>query len=172
MLVLSIILPACVPQEPIAEEDFEIMGLAPVYADPEGLELKSEPSRAFGNLGKIVSVGNFIFINERFQGVHVVDNSDPINPVRSAFWSIPGNIDFTLKDNFLYAENGWDLLTINVSDHDNIALVSTVENIYQRPQSDRLFPPNYFGAFECADPELGTVIGWEEKLLTDPKCWR
>ena len=35
-----------------------------------------------------------------------------------------------------------------------------------------IFPEGYSGFFECVDPTKGTVIGWSEKILLEPQCWR
>lgn len=148
-----------------------IVGLRPIYVDPAAAQIQSEPPREFGLLGKIEYVDPFIFINEQLQGIHVIDNTNPNNPEQIAFWAIPGNIDFTISGDILYADNSWDLLTIDITDIHQIELLSTVENFYQRPQTDQLYPKEYDGFFECVDTSKGIVVGWEESLLVDPKCW-
>ncbi len=148
----------------------EYMGLAPIYSTNITDGIKSENFRDFEQLGKIVYKKPFIYINERYQGIHVIDNNNPANPETIAFWNIPGVIDFTVKENFLYAENGEDLITIDVSDIFEIKVLSVIENI--NTVSNHLFPSGYSGWFECVNEDLGIVIGWEEKLLTNPQCWR
>ena len=160
---------ACQDPQPIP---VEVIGLKPVYIDPQNIEIKSEPPREFNDLGKILFVEPLIFISERLEGIHVIDNTDPSNPERIAFWAIPGNIDFTISDNILYADNSWNLLVIDISNIDQIELLSVLENFYQRPQTDLLYPQDYEGFFECVDEANGLVVEWEESLLTDPKCWR
>jgi len=147
-------------------------GMKPVYIGQDLLSsFSTELARPFVDLGKIIKVGDVIMISERLEGIHVVDNSDPSMPITVLFWNIPGCIDFTVKDSLLYAENSRDLLTFDISNLQEIQLRHTIENIYQdRP--DDLFPPDYFGFFECVEPSMGAVVGWEEANLVDPKCRR
>jgi len=150
----------------------EITGLKPVYLALEEIEVKSEAPRAFDQLGKIVYIDPILLINEHLKGIHVLDNSNPENPEPIAFWSIPGNVDFTVTGDFLYADNSWNLLVIDITDIQAIQLLSTLENFYQRPQTEQLYPRDYSGFFECVDVSKGIVVEWEEELLLDPKCWR
>ena len=147
-----------------------ILGMSPVYEQIDRMDIGNDAVRDFGELGKIVYQDPYIFINETFRGIHVIDNSTPTDPKTIAFWKIPGAIDFTLKENFLYAENGKDLITLDKTDIHDLKVLSIVEDI--NPISNLSFPANYTGWFECADPSLGIVVSWEEKLLADPKCWR
>lgn len=156
-------------QEPV-EDTTEVVGRKPIYLDLAltGTAISEEP-KAFGSLGKIVSKDSYIYVNEKSAGIHVIDNANPSIPVAKHFWSIPGNIDFTIRENFLYADSGADLLTVDISDPADIKLVTTTEGIYNEdPEAN--FPINYSGPFECVDPSLGIVIAWESALITNPKC--
>jgi len=169
-LLASLIWVSCY-QEP-TEETVQVTGQRPIYLDAALIgSASSEAPKEFDNLGKIVSNGSLIYINEVTEGIHVVDNTDPTNPVRKHFWSIPGNIDFTIRGNFLYADSGFDLLTIDITDPAEIEILSTREGIYKGNPEDN-FPINYFGPFECVDPSKGVVIGWEGATLINPKCRR
>lgn len=152
------------------QEDTTVPGMKPVYQLlDDGVIVESQEARPFHELGKIVSRAEYIYINEKFKGIHVIDNSNPNAPLLKYFWRIEGNLDFTLKDNFLYAENNRDLLTIDISDPANIQLKSTIDNIYLN-RNGALAPPEYFGPFECVDPTQGTVVDWEMETLLNPKC--
>src|SRR5690606_35622424 len=48
--------------------------------------------------GKVYTYGDYIFINDKYQGVHIIDNSNPSQPVRTGFIKIPGNVDISVKD--------------------------------------------------------------------------
>jgi len=151
-------------------QDVQVNGMKPVYKILDAsIELETKEAKAFGELGKIVSKGNYIYINERFEGIHVIDNSDPRNPITQYFWQIEGNIDFILKDDLLYADNSQDLLTIDISNPASINLLNTVKDIYQ-DENEGVFPPDYFGPFECVDLNKGIVVDWEMTSLLNPKC--
>lgn len=56
-----------------------------------------------------------MYINERFEGIHVIDNRDPSSPQNVAFLDIPGNIDLAVNGDALYADSYVDLVTIDIS---------------------------------------------------------
>lgn len=62
-------------------------------------------------------------------------------------------------------------MAININDLDNIEIVSRLENVFDKFVGD-LFPEDYSGFFKCVDPSKGAVIGWSEKILLEPQCWR
>ena len=55
------------------------------------------------------------YINDKYKGIHVIDNKNPENPVKIAFIKIAGNVDISVKDNYLYADSLKDLLVFNIS---------------------------------------------------------
>ena len=40
--------------------------------------------------GKIYVYQDYIFVNDKYKGIHVIDNSNPVTPVKIAFISILG----------------------------------------------------------------------------------
>lgn len=74
-----------------------------------------QPPRSIVHNGKILTAGPLLFVNERYQGIHVIDNSDPTWPKRLCFLTIPGTVDMSFKDGVLFADNTVDLLAIEVS---------------------------------------------------------
>lgn len=86
-----------------------------------------EPS-ALANPGNIYVYQQYLFVNEMYDGLHVINNSDPSNPVYLKYLQIPGNTDVVIKNNFLYANSGPDMLVIDISDINNIKLVNRLEN--------------------------------------------
>jgi len=79
------------------------------------------------NPGKIFVSNNFLLIGEEEMGIHVIDNSDPNNPIPARFINIPGNREFYVKGNTLYAESYYDLVKIDLSDLQQPTLVSRLE---------------------------------------------
>jgi len=154
------------------EVDTVINGLKPVYATlPELQNIYAGPPIATESLGKIYAKPPYIYLNDGLKGVHVVDNSDPSNPVKVGFIHIPANTDIAIKDNIMYADNGPDLIAIDISDPMNVEVVSRATNTYD--VTNRAYPILADGVyFECVDPTKGFVIGWEETSLENPKCRR
>lgn len=102
----------------------------PVYLTPSEYRVDPvvEAARPLKNPGKIYLYGNLILINERAEGIHVIDNANPSSPNNFAFIKIPGNIDIAIKANTLYADNYTDLLAIDVTDIRNVRLTKRVED--------------------------------------------
>ena len=77
--------------------------------------------------GQIYFYNNFIFINEKREGIHVIDNADPANPQNISFISIPGNEDLAIRNGVLYANTYIDLLAIDLL---NYQVVGRVESVF------------------------------------------
>lgn len=109
--------------------------------------------------GKIYVYGDYIFVNEKYEGVHVVDNSDPKAPQKIAFIKIPGNVDVSVKGNYLYADSITDLIVLDISDINNIRTVNRLENVLR----DNVIFPFEVDIYEWQDIdyENDIVIGWE-----------
>jgi hypothetical protein len=60
--------------------------------------------------GKIYTYKNYIFVNDKYRGIHVVDNSDPKAPKKISFIKIPGNVDISVKGDHLFADSLNDLM--------------------------------------------------------------
>lgn len=147
-------------------------GLKPLYLPESTFEtVTSEPAKAFNKVGKIFKLGNTIYISDRGTGVHIIDNSNPSLPTKQAFITINGSNDVAVKNNIMYADNGKDLLAIDISNINDVALTARIENVYEN--TGLLAPPNsYFGYFECVDNSKGVVYEWVLTDLKNPKCRR
>lgn len=125
-----------------------------VYADLE--EIRQMPliggSREITNPGKIFVSQNLLLIGEEGEGVHVIDNTDPANPQNIYFINIPGNKEFYVHDDHLYAESYYDMVKIDISTIQQPTLTSRVENA---------FSPNSFNA--AGEP----LIGFTFELVTE-----
>jgi hypothetical protein len=103
-----------------------------IYGDIEAVRAQplNEGPRAVENPGKIYVGSSFILLGEEEKGVHVINNSDIADPQFIGFINIPGNREFFVKDNFLYAETNYDIIKVDVSDLNNINLVDRAKNIF------------------------------------------
>lgn len=100
-----------------------------IYGDLE--EVRNTPlldaPKEIDNPGKIFVSNDFLLIGEEEEGIHVIDNSDPNNPTPTRFVNIPGNREFYVKGNTLYAESYYDLVKIDLSNVQQPNLVSRLE---------------------------------------------
>jgi len=152
------------------EKDFEVAGKKPVYYSYEDSTVirRLDPIE-FGDLGKIVTSGNYIFIGEKNKGIHVINNVDPTNPIKEHFWQIPGNREFTVFGNILYAENGKNLWVINIENFAKITVENIIINQYY-PRFEERYPSGYSGYFECYYEKNGIFKEWKDAMLVNPLC--
>ena len=71
----------------------------PVYITKEDLRSDIEVlgPRDLREPGKIYFYQDYIFINEIREGIHIIDNKNPKNPIPLAFVKIKGNVDMAVK---------------------------------------------------------------------------
>ncbi len=89
-----------------------------------------EVSRPLRNPGIIYAYGPYILINEFREGIHIIDNSDPKNPVNTAFLAIEGNEHFAVSHNRLQANKYHALITLDISDLQNPLQTSRIESVF------------------------------------------
>ncbi len=87
-----------------------------------------ESPKGLRTSGRIYSHGNYLFVSEAFEGIHVFDNTDRSNPVAKSFLKILGNTDLVANGAYLYADSATDLLTLKIAG-DSIMLVSRQEGV-------------------------------------------
>ena len=63
---------------------------------------------------KLYVCQTWIFLVEKYKGLHLIDNTDPKNPVRTAFLTIPGCQDVAVANGMLYVDNAIDLVGVSV----------------------------------------------------------
>ncbi len=93
-------------------------------------ELKSSAPVAIKEPGKLFTIGNYIFLNEKYKGIHIIDNSNPATPVNKAFIPIPGNEDVAVYGNTLYADCFTNLFTIDITNPMQATLTKTTAGIF------------------------------------------
>jgi hypothetical protein len=154
---------------PVDTAEHQVQGLRPVYASYEEVRtIQTLAPQSLKNPGKIYVKGAYLFINEQSKGIHIVDNSDPANPKKLAFVSIPANVDMAVKDNVLYVDNAVDLVALDITDPRKVTVLKRIKDAYPYPS----YPSQRGVQFECANPEKGMIVRWETTTLTDPKCYR
>lgn len=149
------------------------MGMKPIYFEGEKdtslIELK--PPRAFQELGNFVLQGDWMFIVELFEGIHVIDNSEPANPETIAFIEVPSARQITADGDALFVNFFEDLIVLDVSNIESLIILDVVESFYDTADFNSS-PPDYEGFFECFDEDRGQLLGWEQAQLENPQCWK
>lgn len=126
----------------------------------KGIEFQTE--RPLVNTGKIYSYFDKIFINEKYEGIHVFDNSDPRNPTKIGFIKVPGSIDMAIKNGALYVDNAVDLVAIDITKLPEIQVTQRINNIFpEHTPPDMTWIP--FEYQENQRPENTVIIKWESR---------
>lgn len=167
-----ILLSSCIDWDgdPVSPNNVE--GYQPIYmAAADAYNVYATTPQDLKNPGKIYIFNDYLFINEINRGIHVIDNSDPSNPVKLSFINIPGNKDIAVSSNILYADNITDLVALDISDVQNITVEKRIKDAYDK--SNQFYPTGVFNVyFECVDTAKGVVVDWKLTTLKDPKCYR
>lgn len=154
LILITILLGSCCSTRYV---EYKSKTYVPVYKDLNEIRsgLKNSPPRDLMNTGKIYFYGNYILINEKNEGIHIIDNSNPSNPRNISFVNIQGNGDMAVKNNILYANSYVDLVALDISNTTSPTLVKRVNNIF----------PNLLEINNNAylDPEKGLLVDFIEK---------
>lgn len=91
--------------------------------------MKSNAAQPLQRTGKIYVYGNYIFLNEQYKGIHVIDNTNPAAPKNSSFIPIPGNADIAVKGNYLFADSYSDIAVLDISNPSDVRPVQFLNNM-------------------------------------------
>ncbi|WP_298902431.1 hypothetical protein [uncultured Psychroserpens sp.] len=128
------------------------------------MELRSsvvvEAPKPILDVGKIYAYQDYIFINEKFKGVHVIDNSNPLSPQMLAFINIPGNEDISIKNDHLYADSAVDLVVFNISNLNSIVEIERLEDVFNA--YDYQIPNDVeYADYSNFNSETEIIVGWD-----------
>ncbi|WP_235299607.1 LVIVD repeat-containing protein [Portibacter marinus] len=154
------------------DQEFKALAYVPTYFDAlDFSSIRTLPPQPIVQQGTIVQSGNYLFVNDKKRGIHVIDNTVPGNPSYIYFWNIPGNQTFNFRDGFLYADNGPHMLVINISDFGNIKFEMYIEGVFFKNMKEQ-FPEFATSGefFVCPDPEKGLVKSWNKEIVENPNC--
>lgn len=136
---------------------------SPIYMSYETLasSVKQTEAQAIENPGKIYFKDNYLFVVEERKGIHIIDNTDPANPLNKTFVEVPGVVDIAIKDNVMYVDSYVDLVAISLADLDSIVEVERVPKVfpYTLPPYNEDYP------LANIDQDQGVVIDWEIKTV-------
>ncbi len=152
----SLTFTSCLKDKCVSSKNY--ISYTPIYKTLEAIRaegISMLPARELKKTGKIYSYKNYLIINELREGLHIIDNQNPSNPLPVGFLKISGNIDMAIKGDILYADNFTDLLAIDLSNILQPKIESRQINIF--------LPLGVAG-----DPSLGIITGYDEKTVSVP----
>ena len=117
-----------------------------------------------GTTGKIYVKDSYIYINELYEGAHVIDNTDPSSPQKIAFIPIPGNVDMAIKGTTLYVDSYVDLVAIDFADPLNAVEVARIEDAFPYMTPSPWIAEDFVAGsrVDTPDESIGVVVGWEQ----------
>ena len=136
----------------------------PVYLSYDALRsaVAVKAARPLEDIKRVYVYQSAIFLNRRNEGLHVLDNTDPANPVNVAFIEIPGNTEVSIRGNFLYADSYIDLVTLDISDPQNVREVSRQQDIFPYNEYQNV-PIDVYFDYDAVDPARGVVVDYVRK---------
>ena len=129
------------------------------------------------SLGKIITYQNYVFVNEPMEGIHIVDHTDPSNPINLSFISIPGNLDMSIVDDHLYVDMFSSLAVFDIRDvlSPKFKESYTVENVFDYdtfwnfPFEIWENPNSYIEYREYPDKNRGIVVDWQIETISEKR---
>ena len=112
----------------------------------------STEDRVLERPGKIYYKSPYLFINEKYKGVHIIDNSNPSSPQKVGFVAVPGCLDMAVKGTILYVDNAIDLVAFDL---ETKQVTQRVESVFPEPSH----PHNLEYRFKDK-PEDMIVVEW------------
>ncbi len=149
------------------EEKYTYEALSPVYMSFEEFRMpvKSSPAMEIQQAGKIYFKDNYIFVNEVNRGIHVIDNSNPVQPQKISFYEIIGNVDMAIRGSILFVDSYVDLVAIDISNITSPVEAGRIENAFPEvlPIPD---DPSLPYAWDEIDRSKGVIVDWETTIKT------
>jgi len=133
---------------------------SPVFMSREALENSVKyisGARDMIQTGKIYYRAPYIYVNERYKGVHVINNTDPYRPVNEGFILAPGCVDMAVKGNILYLDNAVDLVSFDL---DSKQVTKRIPNVFPE-----LLPPEDFRFTVFNRPEGYVLVEWKKNYV-------
>ena len=156
-------------------ETAEVAYFKPIFATVEELtmDISIDPPLDYAQSGKVITYGDYVFVNSPNKGIHIVDNTDPGNPINKSFISLAGNIDMAIVDDHLYADMFSALVVLDISNIDEPILLEdyTVDDVFyfdqywNYPSWEELEAYDYDRVgYENLDMSQGIVLDWEIEI--------
>ena len=134
---------------------------SPVYMSYAELRsaVKMTPPKEMTSVNRIYLYQSMLFVNDRNNGIHVIDNRFPNRPERIGFIEIPGNTEISIREDNLYADSYIDLVTLDLRNTANIIEIARQEAIF--PYNARQNIPNNIRLTNDIDSANGVVVGYQ-----------
>ena len=105
---------------------------------------------------KIYVKDQFIFVNDRRDGFHIINNSDPSNPQKVKYLKALGSSDVAIRNDIFYINQARDLVALKINTATNeVQVLKRIENVFPAMKSP--------DGFEAPAENDKIVIDWKQK---------
>ncbi len=143
----------------------------PVYISLEewrSIEINVEGPRHLSEPGKIYIYENYLFIVERGAGIHILNNANPASPQNLAFLNVAGSVDLAVRNNTLYVDSYYDLLSFDISEPSSPVLSCRIENAFDFDNWTLVTGYDEDLPFTEIDSDKGVITGWtQQEVIQD-----
>ena len=137
-------------------EEFESMYTPITVTRAELNKISLQAPKSTVKNEKIYLKDQYIFVNDRRDGFHIIDNSDPTNPKKMKYLRALGSTDVAIRNDILYINQARDLVAIKINTSNNsIQLLKRIENVFPALRSP--------DGFEAPADNDKIVIDWKVK---------
>ncbi|MDR1763071.1 MAG: hypothetical protein LBR64_03845 [Dysgonamonadaceae bacterium] len=143
----------------LMSSDYYYGSYTPVFMDRSELEKSVSyvaEGRDLQNPGKIYYKSPYILVNEKYKGVHIIDNSDPKNPRNTGYIIAPGCLDMAVKGDVLYLDNSVDLVAFDLNTRQ---VTERIKNIFPEPIS----PEKIYYMNGKRPTQNSVIVGWKKR---------
>ena len=163
LLMACLFLTACIrePARPVVYTEYMPILLSKNLL-PKSISVQA--AQPIIDAAKIYHKSNFIYISERFKGIHLIDNTNPANPINKGFVAIPGCVDIAIKKEVLYADNAIDLVAIDLKalELGNLQVLKRIADVFPEvAPPDGGAVPDKFN--QRNRPENTIIVGWRKQ---------
>jgi hypothetical protein len=115
--------------------------------------IKFEAPKSILKSGKIYIKDEIMYLNDVNKGFQIYNFSNPKNPVKIGYITIPGATDVAIRNNILYVNQATDLVTLNYNTSANsVTVTNRIKNA---------FPPKVSpDGFMAKEKQNQVVIDW------------
>jgi hypothetical protein len=145
-----------------------VWGLRAEYSNDLDDIVQLEEPRSIKNPGKIYSYQDYLLVSEVQKGLHIIDNSDPRNPIPIYFLKIAGSNDIAIRNDVIYTDQFDNLISISLDSFAEELQKKRLLNAFENYSYYDIAPDSLGAYYECPDPTLGVVVNWVADSIDYP----
>jgi hypothetical protein len=140
--------------------EYDELQSVPVLMSRSDVEaaVKLEAPRAVHSPGATALHKNALYIVEQYEGVHILDNSNPASPKKSAFLRVPGIWHVAIANDHLIVDNSSDLVSFRLEN-------PLAPNFQARGRDLLSNPPSKYSAHWWRGNSDTLVVGYKDTVV-------